>query len=316
MVAALFNLAVFVVSPQVFAAEGETEMTEAEKQAQIAEAMANPLSYLWLMFTQNDTKSYDGDLLDTLGEDSKILNTYMINPVLSVQLTEEWKSIIRPAITVQSFPTIGGVDITTGSSGPSLAGVDIDRETGLGDSVLFNVFSNKYEAPLVLGAGYTAMFPTATHDQLGTGKYSAGPAALGAYITDKWIIGGVAQHWWSFAGEDDITISTSAGDVTRARPDVSLTDFQYIIRYRVSPKTNIGCAPNIQYNWKTNEASIPIGIGADTMIQLGPLPVKVGLEYHHYVKQDDAFGPQWQVRFFFVPVLPAPKWAREPLFGN
>ena len=212
----------------VFGQEAKKVMTKAEEEAAIVEAINNPLSYLWLMFMQNDTKSYDGDLLNTLGEDSKILNTYMINPVLSVQLTEKWKSIIRPAITVQSFPTIGDVDITTGSTGPSIAGVNIDRETGLGDSVLFNVFSNQYEAPLVLGFGYTAMFPTATHDQLGTGKYSVGPAALVAHITDKWIIGGVAQHWWSYAGEDDITISTSAGDVTRARPDVNLTDFQYI----------------------------------------------------------------------------------------
>lgn len=40
---------------------------EMDEQAQIAEALANPLSYLWLIFMQNDTSWYDGDILDRLG---------------------------------------------------------------------------------------------------------------------------------------------------------------------------------------------------------------------------------------------------------
>lgn len=43
-----------------------------DEDAKIAEAMLNPLSYLWLMFTQNDTKWFDGDILDRLGEDTKV----------------------------------------------------------------------------------------------------------------------------------------------------------------------------------------------------------------------------------------------------
>lgn len=46
----------------------------------------------------------------------------------------------------------------------------------------------------------------------------------------------------------------------------------------------------------------------------GRLPVKVGAELHYYVEQDDDFGPQWLLRFFFVPVLPAPEWSKKPLF--
>ena len=39
-----------------------------------------------------------------------------------------------------------------------------------------------------------------------------------------------------------------------------------IIRYRYSDVTNIGAAPNIQYNWETDELSLPVGIGFDTLI--------------------------------------------------
>ena len=60
--------------------------------------------------------------------------------------------------------------------------------------------------------------------------------------------------------------------------------------------------------------TIPVGIGADTMVKMGPLPVKVGMEVYYYVKQPDKFGPDWQIRLFFVPVLPSPKWSQRAIF--
>jgi hypothetical protein len=118
----------------------------------------------------------------------------------------------------------------------------------------------------------------------------------------------------SFAGEDSIKIKTNLGPVRAKRPDVNLTDVQPILRYRLSPMTNIGLAPNWRYNWETRQLDLPIGIGFDTLIKIGPLPVKIGVETYYHVVRDDDFAPEWQLRFLFVPVLPAPEWAREPLF--
>lgn len=300
-------------APSASESGGEKTLSEAEEQAAIAEALANPLSYLWLMFTQNDTTWYDGDIMDQLGEDAKIQNTTMLQPVMSFQLTDKWKSIVRPVIQINSFETVGNVDIASGSVG-DVTGVDFDRKTGLGDMVLFNAYSNQYKPPFIWGFGPTIMLPTATEDQLGTGKYSAGPMAMVVGITDKWIVGGILQHWWSFAGEDHLTIDTSSGPVSTERSDVALTDLQYILRYRYSALTNIGIAPNIQYNWETDELSLPVGIGFDTLIKIGPAPVKIGAEIHYYAVQDDDFGPEWRLRLFFCPVLPSPKWSQSPVF--
>jgi hypothetical protein len=159
------------------------------------------------------------------------------------------------------------------------------------------------------------MFPTASDDRLGSGKYSAGPMVLAFHLSEKWVIGGVFQHWWSYAGDDDMTVDiNNGGSVNVERPDVNLTDFQYILRYRSSPLTNIGMAPNIRYNFETDELSLPIGIGFDTLIKIGRLPAKIGAELHYYVQQDDKFGPEWLLRILFVPVLPSPEWSRNPLF--
>jgi hypothetical protein len=96
---------------------------------------------------------------------------------------------------------------------------------------------------------------------------------------------------------------------------MSQTDLQYVLRYRVGSDTYIGCAPNIQYNWKTDDWNIPVGGGFDTMIKIGPLPVKVGMEAYYFVKHgSDAFHNDWQLRFFFIPVLPSPDWSHSPLF--
>ena len=59
-----------------------------------------------------------------------------------------------------------------------------------------------------------------------------------------------------------------------------------------------------------------MGLGADTMIKLGPMPAKIGAEFYYYVDKTDEFGPEWSIRFFFVPVIPSPEWSKKPLFGN
>jgi len=291
------------------------EQIAAEQEAMIAEALANPLSYLWLGFMQNDIINYSGSTIDALGEKDVVNNTTLIMPVLSIQLTETWKTVIRPVIPINNFRTIDNVNLTSGGgpSGP-ITGVDFERESGIGDVVLWMALSKQYKPPNIIGFGLTTMFDTASEDQLGTGKNSAGPMALQFKITDKWILGYVAQHWWSFSGQDTMSIDTSLGPVNVDRADVNLTDFQPVIRYRVSAKTNIGFAPNWRYNHETNQLDLPIGFGMDTLINIGPLPVKVGMEAYYFVESSSEFGPEWQFRILFIPVFPAPKWAGRALF--
>lgn len=292
-----------VTSKEVISEEKEGEMTVEE----IAELMANPFSYLWFGMIQNDTYWWDGDLLDFLDEDSKVMNTTVIQPVMSIQLTEKWKAIFRPVIPIQSFDTISGFNIITDEQEEIIGGTaDFDRETGLGDILLWSAFTNHYKPPFVWGFGPTIMMNTASDKWLGTGKWSAGPMGLAAYITDKWIFAGVAQHWWSFAGDDD-------------RDSMNLTDFQPIIRYRLSPQTNIGIAPNIQYNWNGGSGDklrLPIGGGISTVVMLGRLPVAIGVEYYYMAETPDTFGPEHQLRVIFTPVLPSPEWSRKALFGH
>lgn len=274
---------------------------------EIAEMINNPLGNLWLMFMQNDTTWVSGDAMDALNESDKVFNTFMLCPVMPMQLTKDLKYIFRPVIPIHSFDLPTSFSFDPSPDGNPTPSAEFDRETGLGDIVLWNAFSTNEgsKPPNIMGFGFTAMLDTATDEQLGTGKWSAGPMGLVFRITDKWILGTVYQHWWSFAGDSD-------------RDHVNLSDLQYIIRYRITPETNIGVSPNIRYDWSREDSddrlTLPVGMGVDTLIKLGPLPVKIGAEVYYYVAKPDSIGPEWQVRLYFTPVLPSPSWSKKPIF--
>ena len=276
-------------------------------QAEIAEMVNNPLSYLWMLATQNDTYWYDGNVK---GADKITVNRFTIMPVMPMQLTENYKLVLRPWMPIytsrlpwgraDNFKWTGG---EIGEGFP-MAISDTDFHSGIGDLGLWAALASNESStpPFVWGVGITAMFNTANRPQFGTGKNCAGPMGLAFYVGEKWIVGGVLQHWWDYSGDSD-------------RSHVNLTDFQYVLRYRLTPETNIGMGPNMQYNWETDDFTLPVGGGMDTLIKIGKLPVKVGFEVYKYVKHGpDNLHNDWQARIFFVPILPSPKWSREPIF--
>lgn len=286
-------------------AEEESAAAEGPTKEQIAEAINNPLGNLWILFTQTDVMWFEGDRTS----DTRTGTSTKFMPVMPVKLTEDWSLILRPVFQYNSFEVPSGIDITSGGltrrsrrrgNSPEF---EFGRESGLGDTILMTSFSNQTTPPWVFGFGPTFMFPTATDDALGTEKWAVGPSVLGFYIGEKWIIGGVVQHWWSYAGKGD-------------RDAVNLTDLQYVVRYRLTPETNIGFGPNIQYDWDNDELTLPVGLGGDTLIMLGKLPVKVGAEFYYYADKPDDFGPEWTIRLLFVPVIPSPEWSKKPLFGS
>jgi hypothetical protein len=301
----------FTLAGQVFAVhpvDARKEYTAKE----INEMINNPLGELWILFMQNDQTWYEGDALDFLGEDDKSFNTTTIMPVLAFQLTENWKYISRPVIPIHSWdvPSISQGTPTFYPGGELPVSVDFDRKEALGDIVLWNAFATNEmaEPPNIYGIGFTAMVPSASNDTFGTEKWCAGPLAILFHIGPPggFMGGVVGQHWWDFAGPDNAD-------------RVSLTNIQYIAFYRVSESLNIGFSPNIVADWTAdsdNRWTIPVGLGFNTTVKIGPLPVKMGVEAYYYVEKPDNFGPDWGLRFIFAPVVPKPAFSKKPIFGG
>jgi hypothetical protein len=70
----LATVSVFAQDKAAAASSSSPDATAEDEQAAIGEALANPLSYLWLAFMQNDTIWPDGgipDALEPLGVESR-----------------------------------------------------------------------------------------------------------------------------------------------------------------------------------------------------------------------------------------------------
>ena len=284
--------------------------------------MDNPLGNVAMLFTQIDLYKMENE---SNGKQADQWN-YMGIAQFPKKLNKKWNLINRVVWNVPSVPIdLDNIDprfrnFSSGTGGvgggilpPSLkqppAALDFfsGRTTGFGDMYYVGLFSPNDPikldngAKLVWGAGFDLGAPTASDDILGTGRWLAGPSALGVYMGPKWKIGSLVQQYWDFAGEND-------------RSDVNLTNIQYFIFYSVSDTFSIGAAPNIIANWENDSNdvwTVPVGLGMSKTINIGKVPVRFGLEAHYSVIQpDDVPGTEWDIRFYVIPAAPSAlfKW--------
>jgi hypothetical protein len=78
-----------------------------------------------------------------------------------------------------------------------------DGATGLGDINYSMFFSPVEYKKYIWGVGPSISMPTATNDQLGSGKWSGGPTAVILTQPSWGTAGGLVRQIWSFAGDSD-----------------------------------------------------------------------------------------------------------------
>jgi hypothetical protein len=283
--------------------------------AQMSALMDNPLGNVAMLFTQ-----FDYYLMENPANGkTAVKSNYMGIAQFPKKLTDNWSIINRIVWNVPSMPLdqdkINSFNMPSGDYGSSPgtinppvgsppAAIDLfeGRTTGFGDMYYNGLFTPKEGIKLgnganfLWGAGFDLGFPTASEDILGTGKWLAGPSALGVYMGPKWKIGALLQQYYDFAGDDD-------------RSDVNMTNLQYFIFYSLDETTSIGAAPNIIANWEQdddNTWTVPIGIGISKTIEMGKVPVRFGAEVHYsIITPDDTPGAEWDFRFYVIPAVPA-----------
>lgn len=164
-------------------------------------------------------------------------------------------------------------------------------KTGFGD-ILFSAFYAPKSKGLTWGVGPAISFPTGG-EIYGSGKWAAGPALVALVMPGKWVVGGVINNVWSFAGDED-------------RAEVNFMTFQPFINYNF-PKFYLTFSPIISANWKAdndNQWTVPLGLGAGKLVKLGgKLPLNLNANYFYNVVSP-TFGPTSQLRIAAVLLLP------------
>ncbi len=173
--------------------------------------------------------------------------------------------------------------------------------SGLGDITYIGAFtpaeSNDLgRGKMIWAVGPTLTFPTAAETPLGSGKYQVGPAAAVAYLGPKATLGLFVQHWWSYAGD-------------AAREAVNQTNVQYFWSVRLPKQWSLGASPSMTVNWNAaggTAVNLPLGVGVNKTLFLGPLPVRAGVEASYYVvTSGQGPAPKWGMKFSLTPVIPA-----------
>ena len=286
---------------------------------QMSRLMDNPLGNVAMWINQVDWYTMENDAFPSERE-----NKYSYMGILQFPkgISKDWNIINRVVYSVVSQPIdqgkvdrllngdIGEAPGTTLPPSDTIAAplnLIEGRTTGFGDMYYVGLLSPKegikHEGggSSVWGLGLDLGFPTASDDVLGTGKWMAGPSALYAYLGPKWKLGTLWQQYFSYAGDSD-------------RSDVNLSNIQYFIYYSLSDTTSIGAGPNIIANWEQNSDNrwtVPIGLGANTTVNFGKLPVRFALEGHYSVVRPDSVpAPTWDVRLMIIPAVPSAlfKW--------
>jgi hypothetical protein len=193
-----------------------------------------------------------------------------IQPVIPISLNRDWNLITRTIMPIINQP----------SPAPG-----VESAFGLGDINPTLFLSPVGSRSLIWGVGPTFTLPTATDSLLGSGKWSAGPAAVALSMQGPWVFGALANTQWSFAGWGDKYFAQ--------------TLIQPFINYNFSHGWYLSSAPIITCNWEADSGdqwTVPIGAGGGKILRLGKLPVNTQLQAYYNVATPDN-GPDWQLRF-------------------
>jgi len=287
----LFALPLWAANPSATTAPSESE-AQGRSLDEVNKDLSNPVSSVWsISFQQNNY------LLEIEGKKDHWNSNLNFQPVLPVALTKNWNLITRPVVTLfNSAPH-------PNPHNPA----EIERTTEFGDTVLMEMLSpsSKLLGNWLLGIGPTFIFPTASSDYTGQGKWQVGPAVVVGYLSKKWILGAFVQNWTSFGGSGN-------------RPDTNQMNLQPFVAYFLPGGWSIGYSGNILANWKADSAgdvwTVPFGIGIGKLVKLGPLPVKIGLAVQYMVHHPDNFGQKWNIQLGVTPVIP--NLIKGTLFGD
>lgn len=278
--------------------------------AALAKKANNPISDAWLLITQNDFTFLEGDAVD----DTEVLNSFKFQPVISAPVFGgDWNFVVRPVLQFNSVPLDDNVGELFGVSpndivaNPSLSEIAADpfgRTTGLGDTVLLTLLGPNTDDGWIYAGGISQIFPTASEDVLGQGKWQIGPAALlarlgsdyGKFNIDSFNIGALAQQWWSYAGDDD-------------REGTNQADIQYFLNWKIDATAMIGMTPNISINWDAggsfdDKVALPVGLGYIDLFRVGKLPIRWGVEGQYYLTGPDEIRREANLKVFIAPIIP------------
>jgi len=158
---------------------------------------------------------------------------------------------------------------------------------GLADTDFTSYFSSSAGSNFTYGFGPTITFPTDEPSrELGSGKFSIGPAMMLVYQPKNWTVSLEVQHIWSVIG-------------SKSRDDVSQMTIEPRIYYNLPQGWYLLSEMQMVANWRSNSEqrwTVPIGAGVGKLFAVGDNAINSRLGAYYNPVTPDA-GPTWSLNF-------------------
>ena len=213
-------------------------------------------------------------------------SVWSLQPIFTVGMGQNWNLVNQMSLNFADTP--GGVTgiaeipnpyVKKSTEGPKGA-------VGLADlNVTSLITPANPKGSVQWGAGTSITFPSdAPSRELGSGKFSVGPAATILKQTKDWTVGIQTSQIWSVFG-------------SQGRTEVSQLQLKPMLHYNLGDSWYLSSNMNVVSNW--NKASnqqwtVPVGGGVGKVFDLGEHKLNTRVEsYYNAVRAEQA--PTWSV---------------------
>lgn len=220
------------------------------------------------------------------GADNGDVSIGSIKPIIPVALGDDWHMINQLSLNFIGTPGVvnGIAELPQPFAGNGVA--------GLGDTTLTTLFTAPMSDSYMLGFGPAFVFPTdtlmnSTEDrrsrELGSGKFSVGPAVTFVTQPRPWTAGISVKQVWSVFGSD-------------SRHSVSQMVLEPFVNYNFSDGWYLTSDMHMIANWSspTNQHwTVPVGGGFGKVLPIGKHALNAKLEAYYNPVRPNQNSPEW-----------------------